>query len=265
MSGSNGKRMADCNPTERFSARAENYFKFRPGYPQSIVAVLRDECGLATNSVVADIGSGTGLLTKLFLENGNQVRGVEPNAKMRRAGERSLLSYRAFHSIAGRAEDTTLPPESVDFIVVGQAFHWFDPVDARAEFARIVKPGGWVVLVWNQLDMDALFVQGYMGLLSRYALGEPTIDHRERDSTASVRFFGESSYRAKMFAQAEELNYEVLQGRLLSLSFMPQLGHPSLDRMLAQLRTLFLTHANDGLVTYSRITTMFYGQLGKSL
>jgi SAM-dependent methyltransferase len=264
MGGSQWKRMADCNAIERFSARVEDYFKFRPGYAQSIVAELRDECGLAIESVVADIGSGTGLLTRLFLENGNRVLGVEPNAEMRRAGERALLTYAAFQSVVGRAEDTTLPPESVDFIVVGQAFHWFDPVDARAEFGRILKPGGWVVLVWNQLDTTAPFLREYADLLSQYALGEPAIDHRERDSSAAARFFGKSSYKAKMFPQAEELDYESLQGRLLSLSFTPQVGHPSFDTMLAQLRTLYLTHANDGLVTYSRITTMFYGQLAKT-
>jgi len=264
VSGSNGRRIADGSPTERFSARAEDYFKFRPGYPNSIVAVLRDECGLAATSVVADIGSGTGLLTKLFLDNGNQVLGVEPNAEMRRAGERFLLPYRAFRSIAGRAEDTALPPRSVDFIVAGQAFHWFDPLGARVEFDRILRPGGWVVFVWNQLATDAPFVRGYMGLLSRYALDEPVIDHRERDSTASALFFRNTSYRTMMFAQLEELNYEVLQGRLLSFSFTPQSGHPRFDSMLAELRSLFLAHANDGLVTYSRITTMFYGQLAES-
>src|SRR6266446_9260655 len=110
-------------PTERFSNRVENYIRYRPGYPKEIIELLKAECGLFPQSVVADAGSGTGLLAKLFLENGNLVFGIEPNREMRAAGERLLQAYPRFTSIAGTAEATTLPGQSVDFVTAGQAFH----------------------------------------------------------------------------------------------------------------------------------------------
>src|SRR5271167_2755126 len=107
------------NSKERFSNRVDDYVRFRPGYPSGVIDVLRDECGLAPESVVADIGSGTGLLTQLFLENGNLVYGVEPNPAMRQAGEEFLQKYPDFRSVAGSAECTTLADASLDFIVAG--------------------------------------------------------------------------------------------------------------------------------------------------
>src|SRR5277367_285802 len=126
------------NSKERFTTRVDDYVRFRPGYPAEVIGVLREECGLAPESVIADIGSGTGILTKLFLENGNSVYGVEPNAAMRESGEQFLKEYRLFRSVAAPAEATTLPNASVDFVVAGQAFHWFDPWAVRSEFARIL-------------------------------------------------------------------------------------------------------------------------------
>src|SRR5215475_11491376 len=124
--------------TQRFSSRVDNYIKYRPGYPNEIIETLRSECGLNADSIIADIGSGTGILAEMFLRNGNQVYGVEPNREMREAGERSLKDYPCFHSVAARSEETTLPDHSVDFITAGQSFHWFDREKTRAEFARVL-------------------------------------------------------------------------------------------------------------------------------
>src|SRR5438876_6048912 len=137
------------DPTQRFSNRVENYVRYRPGYPKEVLTLLKAECGLKADSIIADIGSGTGILAELFLASGNRVFGVEPNREMREAGERLLQAYPRFTSIAGTAEATTLPNQSVDFITAGQAFHWFDRAQCLREFERILRPGGWVVLVWN--------------------------------------------------------------------------------------------------------------------
>jgi SAM-dependent methyltransferase len=135
--------------TQRFSGRVENYARYRPGYPDEVLDLLRQRCGLTEDSEIADVGSGTGALARLFLENGNRVFGVEPNAEMRGAGERLLRRYGRFTSVAARAEDTTLTEGSVDLVTAGQAFHWFDPGPTRREFARILKSGGFVALIWN--------------------------------------------------------------------------------------------------------------------
>src|SRR5271157_3949183 len=138
--------MPASNATSRFSDRVENYIRYRPGYPPEALQVLKDDCGLAPQHEVADIASGTGIWTRLLLENGNRVFGVEPNAEMREAGERLLADFPQFTSVAGTAEATTLTNESVDFVTAAQAAHWFDRERSRREFARILKPSGWLVL-----------------------------------------------------------------------------------------------------------------------
>ena len=157
------------SPTVRFSTRVENYVRYRPGYPDAVLAWLRAECDLTPAAVVADIGSGTGKLAELFLRNGNRVFGVEPNREMREAGEGMLAGFPNFVSVDGAAEATTLPAASVDFVTAGQAFHWFDRQTARREFARILKPGGWVVLVWNERRSDSPFLRDYEALLREFA------------------------------------------------------------------------------------------------
>ena len=129
-------------PTERFTQTVAAYTKYRPGYPQEVLQTLVVDCELTNKSIIADIGSGTGLLTELFLKNGNTVYGVEPNAAMREAGEQYLARYHEFSSVDGTAEATTLPTKSIDFITVGTAFHWFDTVKTKTEFQRIIRPGG---------------------------------------------------------------------------------------------------------------------------
>ena len=147
--------MADSKsaPTERFSDRVDDYIKYRPHYSPEIVGVLQEECGLSPEHRIIDVGCGTGLLAKIFVENGNQVIGVEPNAKMREAGEHFLSSFEKFTMVSGSAEDSNLPDHYADFVIAGQAFHWFHPEATRREFARILKPGGWSVLIWHDRDM----------------------------------------------------------------------------------------------------------------
>ena len=146
--------MTFTDAKERFSSRVADYVRYRPGYPSALLELLRTECGLRPGHVIADIGSGTGFLSELFLKNGNRVYGVEPNKDMRQAGEEYLASYDGFSSIEGSAEATTLDDASVDFITAGQSFHWFAPDAARREFVRILKPGGWMVIAWNDRRMD---------------------------------------------------------------------------------------------------------------
>src|SRR6202142_258249 len=138
------------SPTARFSDRVENYVRYRPGYPPEVLDLLRDQCGLQPTHVVADIASGTGLFTKLLLENGNSVYAVEPNAEMREMGAHVLEGYERLVTVSGTAEETTLASASVDFVTAAQAAHWFDLPRTRKEFVRILRTGGWCVLIWNE-------------------------------------------------------------------------------------------------------------------
>src|SRR5271165_720809 len=167
-------------PTERFSDRVDDYVKYRPHYSREVVEVLTSACGLSPDHLVIDVGCGTGLLAKIFLENGNQVIGVEPNANMRQAGERFLSVFEKFSMVAGSAEHTSLPGHYADFVIAGQAFHWFQPDATRKEFAGILKPGGWAVLIWHDRDMESTsFLRAYEEFLVQYSTDYTTVAHNK--------------------------------------------------------------------------------------
>ena len=239
----------------------ENYVRFRPGYPHEILGLLESECGLKPRSVIADIGSGTGKLTELFLANGNPVFGVEPNPEMREAGERLLKGFPNFTSVAATAEETSLPDASLDFVTAGQAFHWFDRARCRAEFARILKPGGWIVLVWNDRKTQATrFLVEYEQLLQTYATDYSKVDHKQIDDGVVRDFFGNTPAK-KAFPSAQEFDFEVLKGRLLSSSYAPEKGQPGHAKMLIELERVFNAHRENGRVQFIYDTVVYYGRL----
>lgn len=249
------------DPTQRFSNRVEDYIKYRPGYPSDVIETLRDECGLVADSVVADVGSGTGILTEMFLRNGNVVYGVEPNREMREAAERLLKNYPRFRSVTARAEETTLDNASVDFIIAGQAFHWFDRKKTKIEFARILKPGGWIALIWNERVTTTMpFLVAYEQLLKDYSTDYEQVDHRRIDADVIRAFFGSDDFELKQFENTQVFDYEGLKGRLLSSSYAPQAGHPNYEPMLAELQKIFQAHQRKGFVDFEYVTLMYYGQ-----
>ncbi len=250
------------DPILRFSSRVENYLNYRPRYPQAVIATLREECQLTSASLIADIGSGTGFLTELFVQNGNQVFAVEPNPEMRTAGERLLHSYSGFYSVAGRAEATTLADHSVDFAVTGQAFHWFDRRETRLEFLRILKSTGWAMVVWNEREIQGTpFLVAYEQLLQQYATDYTRVRHKQIYDTTLLDFFGERGFKSRTFGYRQDFDLTGLRGRLLSSSYTPEAGHPNHEPMLSELSKIFQDHEIDGRVTFEYTTRMYYGQL----
>jgi SAM-dependent methyltransferase len=251
------------DPTQRFSSRVENYVKYRPGYPPEVVDFLVQTCGLTRETVIADIGSGTGILTHLLLEHGNPVFGVEPNQEMREAGERLLQSYPSFTSVAARAEATTLPAASVDLVTAGQAFHWFDKVGARQEFERILKPGGWVVLIWNDRHTDSSpFLVAYEELLREFATDYDKVNHQELDPEKDIGgFFGPGGCLQRSVPNSQTFDFAGLKGRLLSSSYAPEAGHPNYEPMLQALEGIFYIFEEAGLVRFEYDTKVYAGQL----
>jgi SAM-dependent methyltransferase len=248
--------------TQRFSSRVNDYVRYRPGYPPEVIALLRSECGLTPESVVADIASGTGILTRMLLENGNRVFGVEPNSGMRAAGEQFLSAYPNFVSVAGTAESTGLPAHSIDIVTAAQAAHWFDREKARREFVRILRPGGWTVLIWNERKTGATaFLRDYEKLLLTYGTDYHEVRH-ERTTAEIQDFFAPSPFQSRAFAMRQDFDYAALEGRLLSSSYTPQAGHPNYDPMLAELQRIFDAHEVKGRVALEYDTRVFYGQLG---
>ncbi|MEZ4771246.1 MAG: class I SAM-dependent methyltransferase [Caldilineales bacterium] len=243
--------------TTRFSNRVADYVRYRPGY-RAVLEFLAQTCALTPQSVIADIGSGTGLLSRLFLENGNQVFGVEPNSEMRAAADALLAAYPRFVSLAGRAEATTLPDASVDFVVAGQAFHWFDHEAARREFLRILRPAGWIALVWNDRQTDTtLFLREYERLLRVYATDYGTVNHKEVGLPALQRVFGAGIERVT-FANVQRFDLPGVTGRLMSSSYAPLPGHPNYEPLMAGLRTAFERYNQDGVVEFLYTTELYF-------
>jgi SAM-dependent methyltransferase len=248
--------------TQRFSSRVENYIKYRPGYPNGVVETLRSECGLTADSIVADVGSGTGILTEMFLRNGNAVYGIEPNREMREAAERLLRDYPRFRSVAAQAEETTLDDAGVDLVTAGQAFHWFDREKTRREFSRILKPRGWVALIWNErVTTTTPFLVAYEQLLKDYSTDYEQVDHRRIDDDVIRVFFGPNQFRLKQFENVQVFDYEGVKGRLLSSSYAPEEGRLNYEPMIAGLEKIFQTYQDEGRVVFEYVTQMYYGQL----
>jgi len=248
-------------PTERFTTRADNYARYRPGYPAAAIALLQERCGLVPGAVVADLGSGTGILTELLLESGAEVFAVEPNEKMRTAAEARLRRYPSFHSVDGSAESTRLAPGSIDLLVAGQAFHWFDVQRSRSEALRVLRPGAWAALLWNERPAAASpFFADYEALLNRHSRDYARITATHADTAAMRTFFGREMECAD-FPNEQLLDFEGLKGRLMSSSYAPEAEHPDYEPMIEGLRAVFRRHAHDGRVTMPYRTRVYCAQL----
>ena len=243
---------------QRFSNRVENYIKYRPGYPEEIIGYLKEKINLTGSWVIADIGSGTGILSKLFLENGNEVFGVEPNEAMRKAGEEQLKSYTKFKSINGNAEKTGLKENSVNLIVAGQAFHWFDVEKSKIEFKRILKKDGVVSLIWNNRKTDSSkFLREYEDLLINYTVDYKLVDHKNVSKEILNKFF--EKYEFKIFSNKQVFDFEGLKGRLLSSSYAPTPEHPKYKPMIEKLEKIFNQNEENGKVKFEYDTELYYG------
>jgi SAM-dependent methyltransferase len=252
---------SDLDPTRRFSDRVEDYVRTRPDYPDAAIDWVLSETGLGEGATVVDLGSGTGLLARSFLDRGLSVVGVEPNQAMRGAGERELARYESFRSVEGRAEATGLPDRSADLVTAGQAFHWFEPEPTRRELARILAPGGWVALIWNLRRRDASpFLAGYEALLERWARDYEAVHRLYASPDALGALFGSDGWRRATFEHEQRFDLEGLRGRLLSSSYTPPEGDPDRPPMLADLRALFDRHQSDGSVRFEYETTVYLGR-----
>ncbi len=246
---------------ERFSNRVENYVKYRPNYPKEVLDLFVSEMNLQTSSVIADVGSGTGISARVFLENGSTVFGVEPNALMRAAAEKFLTDFSKFKSVNGTAENTTLADKSVDSVVSAQAFHWFDRAKTRKEFRRILKNKGFVALIWNERQLDTTaFLCGYENLLIKFGTDYEDVRH-ENITKETLRDFFQTDFHQAVFQNKQTVDFEGLKGRMLSSSYIPSKDNPCFQKMLENLESLFAEHAENGKIDILYTTNVFYGQI----
>ena len=249
--------------TERFGNRVEDYVRWRPGYPAELVPWLMSQSGLKSGDAVADIGCGTGLFTRELLLRGLRVRGVEPNAPMREAGEHYLAEFgEAFDARDGTAEASGLAAGSVRLVTAAQAFHWFRPAPTRAEFARILAPGGHAALIWNVRREDTPFLRGYEALLLEHAPEYAASGVPAQADLAVIRpFFEPAGFVEGSFPYAQRFDLEGLRGRLLSSSYAPAAGTAGHAPMMAALDQLFEAHQQQGRVAFDYDTRAFVGRL----
>lgn len=239
----------------------DDYARFRPGYPPALIRCLREEFDLGPGSVIADVGSGTGISTAILLDDGHEVFAVEPNDAMRAAAERLLAGRPGFHSVAARAEATTLAGASVDWVVAAQAFHWFDVPAAQREFARILRPGGRVALFWNDRVFPTPFDHAYEAFLRTHAVDYNEVNHQGAAAADRVaQFFAPHAAQERRFENVQVLDLEGLRGRVRSCSYMPNEGHARYGEMSAALDALFGAHAKDGAVRMAYETRLHVGR-----
>jgi len=248
-------------PTERFSDRVENYVRYRPSYPPEILDALRVHCGLSERSTVADVGSGTGIFTKLLLQSGCRVFAVEPNDEMRHAADQHLSRNSRFHSVSGAAEHTGLDPGSIDIVTVAQAFHWFRRNEARQEFQRILKPAGWIALVWNQRGTTSPFQSAYDELLREHVPEYNKVNHRNVKVADIAAFLDPDHYQRLTFENCQYFNLEALKGRMQSSSYTPPPNMPGFAELMAGLEATFRQYATGGQIAFEYETQLHLGRL----
>jgi SAM-dependent methyltransferase len=249
------------NSTTRFSGRVDNYVKYRPHYPKEIISFLEKETGLTKAWTVADIGSGTGISAELFLQHGNRVYGVEPNKEMREKAEELYHGFPGFISIDGTAEATKLEKESIDLIVAGQAFHWFDRAKAKTEFRRIARAGVWTALLWNERQTRSEFEKGFEELVVKHAIDYTAVDHRNITDREIGSFFDPNPFQFQKFYNEQTFDPTGLKGRLMSSSYVPTEQQPGYKEMIDGLDRLFEKHQTNGKVKFEYETKLYLGKI----
>lgn len=244
--------------TQRFSDRVEAYVQFRPGYPVELVQTLLQK---ASPRTVADIGSGTGIFTRLLLEQKLQVFGVEPNADMRHAAESLFSEDPLFHSLDAPAESTGLADNSVDLITAAQAFHWFNNAATKVEFRRILKPAGKLALIWNKRKISQPFQQAYDAILRTYAPEYGIVNHMNLSEADIAGFFEDGRMELLLFDNSQQLTFPGLLGRLKSSSYCPAETSPQYPSLVAELTALFEQFAVNDMIDFQYDTQLYLGPI----
>ena len=249
----------------RFTTKAVRYDRYRWGYAPESIHHLLDITSLGRQSYVADIGSGTGILTKELVDKVDTIYAVEPNQVMRQIAECHLGQYPAFISVDGKAEATTLPDQSVDLIVVATALHWFEPEPTLQEFRRILKPDGWLAVFFHSKINQDLYQA--LQTISCEENGWDLTSGRKpiRGDSHTDYYFGEHQMEKVTFPQIRHENWEAFSGGILSDSHAPEDKNPKFPRFMADLRAVFDQFNTNGMIQIMGGTELMIGKISKEV
>lgn len=247
--------------TKLFSGKAEDYSRARPGYANEFIEYLYNKIGINKKSVIADIGSGTGKFSRYLLDMGSRVFCVEPNEDMRKISERELSSYSNFISVIGEAGNTTLKDNSMDFITVAQAFHWFDIEKFRLESRRILKPRGKVILVWNSRDINNIVNKVSYEIYKRYCTDFNGLSGGIIKDDARIDKFFYSRYERIEFENNLHYNRENFIRRSLSSSYSLNPDDEKYDEYIKEIENVFDKYSCDGIIEIGNNTVGYIGEV----
>lgn len=247
---------------ERFTDTVSHYAQYRPHYPKELIPLLRAFDALKDDAVIADLGSGTGILTQDFILNGHTTYAIEPNQSMRDAAEKTLKENKTFFSINATAESTTLPNDSINLITIATAFHWLDPNKTKHECKRILKEGGYVALIWNIRDVYASpLMLDYEKILQQYAVDYQSNASQNYDENIIKTFYEPGSYLIETLPNKQRFNKKGLVGRLLSTSYLPRDDENTLKKLIKEIEAIFDLYQDKGSIEFLYQTKLYLGQL----
>ena len=247
---------------DKFNHLADIYEKYRPSYPQKYVEDIIEKCHLNFESLVADIGAGTGILTRQLLHNNLKVVGVEPNPDMRKVLKK-LETNKNFRAIEGTAEHTNIENNNIDLVVVAQAFHWFDKEKFKEECKRILKPNGSVWILWNQLDENEEIVKEQKRIDDQYTNRFQEVNgilSATKKEEKIQGFFKDNRYETKVVDNPLENNKERFIGSNLSKSYSLKKEDTNYNNYIKAFGEVFDKYSENGMVIIPNKT---YGYLGK--
>ncbi|KAB8126288.1 class I SAM-dependent methyltransferase [Gracilibacillus oryzae] len=247
---------------DKFTDKAEVYAKYRPSYPHEWIEYLVSETGINKNDIIADIGSGTGILSRVLLERGFTVIGVEPNDDMRTIADQTLKPDPRFISVKATAENTTLKDNSLDLITVAQAFHWFDMEQFRMECKRILKQDAKVALVWNSRDRSADINKQSAEVCQKYCLNFKGFSGgMEETPIAFEQFYKDGKYDFKYFRNDLPFDLDGFLGRYLPASYAPKKTDKEYKPFITALTELFEKYSSNGKIVMPNITRSYLGKV----
>jgi SAM-dependent methyltransferase len=246
----------------RFDGLAAVYSAYRPTYPPAVVEFVEKELSVLPSARIIDVGSGTGISAELFLKAGYAVTCVEPGADMFARATANLSHYPLARFVQSRAESTGLPDADADLVLAGHSFHWFDVAACRREFARILKPGGWVALLWNSRDERDAFTREYYERIEPFASEHPHLDPAANESRARSLFGND--YRVQRFPNPARWSLSELLGFVFSASYLPKRETAEGGVLIAEVEQLFARYATGGKISFAFVSEIYYGHSATS-